>query len=95
MAEIIRKDDDITYYDLKKLCEMINCYYKIEQPYKAPNKIAYNWNYVVGEPKQNLELYCRIRNYLEKNKAEYDVEEFKNIMLLKGTKSLMELQLPL
>ena len=74
------------FYDFKKLVEMINCYYHIENPYKPSNKIAYGWKFSIDKGNRNdfykgtrLYLFGCIKNYLIKNNKEWDSLEIRKI----------------
>lgn len=81
------------FFDFQKLVKMVNCYWDIKEPYKAPNKIAYGWKFSMekAEGKQgyyskNWKLYmwgC-IKNYLIKNGVEFTKEESLKVRKIVG-----------
>lgn len=82
------KVDDCGYnafYDMKELVEMVNAWFEIEKPYKAPNKIAYGWKFALDKGFNSFRpyLYGCIRNYLNKNNVEFTTLELQIICCLK------------
>lgn len=73
------------FYDMKELVELINAWYEIEKPYKAPNKIAYGWQFALkkGQKVFRQYLYGCIRNYLNRNNVEWKIIELQIICSLK------------
>ena len=81
------------FFDFKKLCDMINAYWKIETPYKPSNKIAYGWKFSMdkadcknGYYSKSWKLYmwgC-IKNYLIKNGVDFTKEESLKVRKIVG-----------
>ena len=73
------------FFDFKKLVELINDYFEIENPYKAPNKIAYGWNFSLKKGFEAFRpyLYGCIRNYLNRNGVEFKTIELQKICHLR------------
>ena len=87
-TEILWKVDDTGYnpfFDMKQLVEMVNAWFEIDNPYKAPNKIAYGWQFAVKKGFDSFRpyLFGCIRNYLKKNDVEYTNLELQIICSLK------------
>lgn len=79
-----------SFFDFKKLVEQLNCYYGIEEPYKAPNKIAYGWNFCMEKgdghyfcKRQRAYLFACIRNYLQKNDVDFKMSDIQKVVGLK------------
>lgn len=78
------------FYDFKALVEYINCYWDIEEPYKAPNKIAYGWKFCMDKGNSyydkgwKLYLWGCIKNYLIKNGIEFTKEESLKVRKIVG-----------
>lgn len=66
------------YYDFITLVKQVNAYWQIENPHKAPNKIAYGWKFCMDKGNSYLDkgwklyLWGCIKNYLIKNGIEFD-----------------------
>jgi len=81
------------FFDFKKLCDMVNAYWDIKEPYKPSNKIAYGWKFSMkkadmknGFYSKNWRLYmwgC-IKNYLIKNGIEFTKEESLKVRKIVG-----------
>ena len=61
----------------------INAIFCIENPTKAPNKVAFGWNYAFTKEHPIGYLLACIRNYLKENNAEFTEDEIKMIVGLK------------
>lgn len=73
------------FFDMKELCEMINAYYHITKPTKAPNKIAYGWTFALDKGYKAFRPYffACIRNYLQRNNVEFETSDLQKICNLK------------
>jgi len=73
------------FFNFKELVERINAFFKIEEPYKAPNKIAYGWNFSLKKGYQAFRqyLFACIRNYLRKNGVEFETSDLQKICCLR------------
>ena len=81
------------FFDFQKLVKMVNAYWKIKTPVKAPNKVAYGWqfsmekaDYKYGYMSKSWKLYmwgC-IKNYLIKNGIEFTKEESLKVRKIVG-----------
>ena len=81
------------FFDFQKLVKMVNAYWKIEEPYKAPNKIAWGWKFSMekadlenGYYSKSWKLYmwgC-IKNYLIKNGVDFTKEESLKVRKIVG-----------
>ena len=67
------------FFDFLTLVKQINAFYGIDNPNKAPNKVAYGWNFCIekGSPRDGykgskLYLWGCIKNYLIQNGIEFD-----------------------
>ena len=87
------------FYDFKNLCEQVNAYWEIENPHKAPNKIAYGWKFSMkkadmpnGYYSKSWKLYmwgC-IKNYLVKNGVEFTKEESLKVRKIVGLADIVD-----
>lgn len=80
------------FFDFQNLVKQVNAYWKIETPYKAPNKIAYGWKFSMekadhtGYYSKSWRLYmwgC-IKNYLIKNGIEFTKDESLKVRKIVG-----------
>lgn len=74
------------FFEFKELVERINAYFKIENPYKPSNKIAYGWNFSLKKGYQAFRpyLFACIRNYLQKNDVEFKTSDLQKICCLRN-----------
>lgn len=74
-----------SFFKFLQLVKWINAYFKIGDPYKAPNKIAYGWKFALDKGAKAFRpyLYGCIRNYLNKNGVEWKTIELQKICALK------------
>lgn len=73
------------FFEFKELVERINTFFKIEEPYKPSNKIAYGWNFSLKKGYQAFRpyLFACIRNYLQKNDVEFETSDLQKICCLR------------
>ena len=64
-------------FALIPVVKKINAMYCIEKPTKAPNKVAFGWNYAFSKDNPRAYLYGCIRNYLKDNGVEFTDDEVK------------------
>lgn len=72
---------DNSFFEFQQLVRWVNAYFKITNPYKPVNKIAYGWNFALDKSKPYL--FACIRNYLQKNGVEFTTLELQKICALK------------
>lgn len=78
------------YFDFIALVKQVNAYWEIENPYKAPNKIAYGWKFCMDKGNSyydkgwKLYLWGCIKNYLIKNGIEFTKEESLKVRKIVG-----------
>lgn len=81
------------FFDFKQLCDMINCYWDIENPYKPSNKIAYGWKFSMKKAEGNQGYYSKtwrlymwgcIKNYLIKNGIDFTKDESLKVRKIVG-----------
>ena len=75
------------FFDFKRLVEMINAFYLIAEPYKAPNKIAYGWSFCMDKSNPRAYLCACIKNYLARNEVEFDIRDIQKICGLRDCES--------
>lgn len=81
------------FFNFKKVVEMVNAYWKIKTPSKAPSKIAYGWKFSMqkadtknGYYSKSWKLYmfgC-IKNYLLKNGIDFSKEDSLKVRKMVG-----------
>ncbi len=69
-----------SFYEFMNLVKGINAYYKISNPTKAFNKVAYGWNQAYKKTESERYLYACIRNYLSDNGVEFTTKELREIV---------------
>ena len=62
------------------LVKGINAYYRINNPTKAFNKVAYGWNQAYKKTESERYLYACIRNYLYDNEVDFTTKELQGIV---------------
>ena len=79
------------FFDFQKLVKRINCYWKIENPTKAPNKVAWGLKFCLEKGDKScfykgcrLYLFGCIRNYLKQNGINFTKEESLKVRKLVG-----------
>lgn len=79
------KDYADEFFNFKELVERINAFFKIEEPYKPSNKIAYGWNFSLKKSHQVFRpyLFACIRNYLQKNDVVFKNSDLQKICCLR------------
>ena len=68
------------FYEFINLVKGINAYFKISNPSKPSNKIAFGWNEGSKRTESERYLYVCIRNYLSENKVEFDTKDLQSIV---------------
>lgn len=69
-----------SFYEFMNLVEGLNAYYKISNPTKAYNKVAYGWNEAYKKTESQAYLYACIRNYLSQNGVEFTKKDLQGIV---------------
>lgn len=72
--------DNNPFYDFLDLVKDLNSYYDIEEPTKAPNRVAFGWNKAYEKTHSEKYLYACIRNYLQDNGADFTTKDLQSIV---------------
>lgn len=69
-----------SFYEFMNLVEGLNAYYRISNPTKQYNKVAYGWNEAYKKTESQRYLYVCIRNYLSQNGVEFTTKDLQGIV---------------
>ena len=69
-----------SFYEFMNLVEGLNAYYRISNPTKQYNKVAYGWNEAYKKTESQRYLYACIRNYLSQNGVEFTTKDLQGIV---------------
>lgn len=69
-----------SFYEFMNLVEGLNAYYRISNPTKAYNKVAYGWDKGLKKTESKIYLYACIKNYLNDNGVEMVAKDLQGIV---------------
>lgn len=69
-----------SFYEFMNLVEGLNAYYRISNPTKAYNKVAYGWDKGLKKTQSKIYLYACIKNYLNDNGVEMVAKDLQGIV---------------
>ena len=69
-----------SFYEFMNLVEGLNAYYRISNPTKSYNKVAYGWDKGLKKTESKIYLYACIKNYLNDNGVEMVAKDLQGIV---------------
>lgn len=69
-----------SFFEFMNLVKGINAYYRISNPTKQFNKVAYGWNQAYKKTESERYMYVCIRNYLSDNGVEFTTKDLQGIV---------------
>lgn len=69
-----------SFFEYMNLVKGINAYFKISNPTKQFNKVAYGWNQATKKTESERYLYVCIKNYLSDNGVEFTTKDLQGIV---------------
>lgn len=69
-----------SFFEFINLVEGLNAYYRISNPTKAYNKVAYGWDKGLKKTQSKTYLYVCIENYLKDNGVKVEAKDLRGIV---------------
>lgn len=69
-----------SFFEFMNLVEGLNAYYRISNPTKAYNKVAYGWDKGYKKTESKTYLYVCIENYLKDNGVKVEAKDLRGIV---------------